>query len=308
MLRVRRLRLHQRLFLSSIATPLGRYGLGLWRFTHESVDEADRLIHSAVDCGITLLDNAAVYGRNWGGTGFGAAEELLGAVLRRSPALRTSVCVATKGGITPGIPYDQSPATLRRECEDSLRRLGVERIDLYQIHRPDLFAHPGETADTLMALRHEGKIDRIGVSNFTPAQHDAFVAHLTGRLRLPIATSQPEYSAASLGPLRDGTFDLCMRDGVTPLAWSPLAGGRLVTGENVRPELMAVIDDIASKHGATREQVAYAFVLSHPAQPVVLLGTQRPERLVAATSSPLQSLEREELYRIVAASEGRPLP
>ena len=282
----------------------GRYGLGLWRFTTESVADATRLISVAVDNGVTLLDNAAVYGRNWGGKGFGAAEELLGAVLRQSPTLREKVCVATKGGITPGIPYDQSPATLRRECEDSLRRLGVERIDLYQVHRPDLFAHPRETAETLMALRREGKIDRVGVSNFTPSQHEALAAHLN----VPIETSQPEYSAAALGPLRDGTFDLCMRDGVVPLAWSPLAGGRLVTGENVRPELLAVIDDIAKARGTTREQVAYAFVLSHPARPVVLLGTQKPERIVTATSSPVQSLDRTELYRIVAASEGRPLP
>ena len=285
-------------------SPFGRYGLGLWRFTTESVDDATRLISTAVDCGISLLDNAAVYGRNWGGKGFGAAEELLGSVLKRTPSLRAKVCVATKGGITPGIPYDQSPTTLRRECEDSLRRLRVERIDLYQIHRPDLFAHPQETAETLMALRREGKIDRVGVSNFSPSQHEALAAHLN----VPIETSQPEYSAAALAPLRDGTFDLCMREGVTPLAWSPLAGGRLVTGENVRPELMAVIDEIAAARSTTREQVAYAFVLSHPSTPVVLLGTQKPERLVAATSSPVQSLERTELYRIVAASEGRPLP
>ena len=283
---------------------LGRYGLGLWRFTTESVADATTLISVAVDNGVTLLDNAAVYGRNWGGKGFGAAEELLGAVLKQSPALRNKVCIATKGGITPGIPYDQSPATLRRECEDSLRRLGVERIDLYQVHRPDLFAHPRETAETLMALRREGKIDRVGVSNFTPAQHEALAAHLD----VPIETSQPEYSAAALGPLRDGTFDLCMREGVVPLAWSPLAGGRLVTGENVRPELIAVIDEVAKARGTTREQVAYAFVLSHPARPVVLLGTQKPERIIAATSSPVQSLDRAELYRIVAASEGRPLP
>jgi len=287
-----------------VTMSFGRYGLGLWRFTTESVADATRLIETAADNGVTLLDNAAVYGRNWGGKGFGGAEELLGAVFAQSPALRVRVCVATKGGITPGIPYDQSPAMLRRECEDSLRRLRIERIDLYQIHRPDLFAHPAETAATLMALRSEGKIDRVGVSNFTPAQHEALAVHLD----VPIETTQPEYSAAALGPLRDGTFDLCMRDGVVPLAWSPLAGGRLVTGENVRPELLAVLDDIAKAHATTREQVAYAFVLSHPAKPVVLLGTQKPERIVAATSSPVQSLERTELYRIVAASEGRPLP
>ncbi len=302
---MRRLRINERLLLTPTASsPFGRYGLGLWRFTTESLDDATRLISTAVDCGITLLDNAAVYGGNWGGKGFGAAEELLGAVFQRSPALRDKVVVATKGGITPGVPYDQSPATLRRECEDSLRRLRVERVDLYQVHRPDLFAHPQETAATLMQLRREGKIDRVGVSNFTPAQHQALAAHLS----VPIETTQPEFSAGCLAPIRDGTLDLCMRDGVTPLAWSPLAGGRLVTGHGVSPELMRVIDEIAAARGTTREQVAYAFVLSHPSRPVVLLGTQRPERVVAATSSPVQSLDRADLYRIVAASEGRPLP
>ena len=286
------------------SSPFGRYGLGLWRFTTESVDDATRLIAAAVDAGVSLLDNAAVYGRNWGGKGFGAAEELLGVVLERTPSLRAKVCVATKGGIIPGIPYDQSPTSLRRECEDSLRRLRLERIDLYQIHRPDLFVHPRDVAETLMALRREGKIDRVGVSNFTTAQHEALAAHLD----VPIETTQPEYSAAALGPLRDGTFDLCMREGVTPLAWSPLAGGRLVTGENVRPELIAEIDAIATARGTTREQVAYAFVLSHPSNPVVLLGTQKPERIAAAVSASVQSLDRSELYRIIAASEGRPLP
>lgn len=302
---MRRLRINERLLLTSTASsPFGRYGLGLWRYTTDSLDDATRLIQTAVDCGVTLLDNAAVYGGDWGGRGFGAAEELLGSVLRRSPALRGQVVVATKGGITPGVPYDQSPATLRRECEDSLRRLGVERIDVYQIHRPDLFAHPQETAATLMQLRREGKIDRIGVSNFTPAQHEALAAHLP----VPIETSQPEFSAGCLAPIRDGTLDLCMRDAVIPLAWSPLAGGRLVSGDGINPELMQVIDAIARAHDTTREQVAYAFVLSHPSKPVVLMGTQRPERLIAATSSPVQSLDRADLYRIVAASEGRPLP
>ncbi|MFM8416236.1 MAG: aldo/keto reductase, partial [Actinomycetota bacterium] len=83
--------------VSSTSSPFGRYGLGLWRFTTESIDDATRLISVAVACGISLLDNAAVYGRNWGGKGFGAAEELLGTVLQRTPSLREKVCVATKG-------------------------------------------------------------------------------------------------------------------------------------------------------------------------------------------------------------------
>ena len=94
--------------------------------------------------------------------------------------------------------------------------------------------------------------------------------------------NQPEYSAVHLDPLRDGTFDACMRDGVVALVWSPLAGGRLATGEGVRPELLAVLDGLAAREGVDRATVALAFALAHPARPVAIIGTQRPERLRAA--------------------------
>lgn len=242
---------------------------------------------------------------------------MLGRVLAAAPSLRERCILVTKGGIVPGVPYDQRPDVLRAACEASLRRLGVERIDLYFVHRPDMYAHPAETAEVLAALRAEGKIAEVGVSNFTVAQYEA----LAKWLPFPIAASQPEYSPAHLAPMRDGTFDACMRDGVVPLAWSPLAGGRLAsaasrdgggavpgTGEGVRPELLAVLDEIAGREGVTREDVCYAFVRSHPSRPVVLLGTQRPERVRAAAGCRLARLERPDLYRIVQASEGARLP
>jgi aryl-alcohol dehydrogenase-like predicted oxidoreductase len=91
-------------------------------------------------------------------------------VLAAAPQLRDRMVLATKGGITPPVPYDSSPAYLRAACEASLRRMGVDVIDLYQIHRPDLFAHPAEVAATLTGLRDEGKIREVGVSNHTPAK------------------------------------------------------------------------------------------------------------------------------------------
>src|SRR4029079_8995764 len=93
-------------------------------------------------------------------------------------------------------------------CEASLHRLQVDTIDLYQVHRPDLFAHPEAGAGTLLALRDEGKIRAIGISNHTPSQHDA----LRGFLDDALATTQPEYSAVELGQLRDGTFDRSLVD------------------------------------------------------------------------------------------------
>jgi predicted oxidoreductase len=212
--------------------------------------------------------------------------------------------LATKGGILPPIPYDSSPTRLHEAVEDSLRRLHTDTIDLYQIHRPDLFAHPGEVAATLSALRDAGKIREVGVSNHTPAQVEALQQHLP----FPLASNQPEYSAVHLDPLRDGTFDACLRDDVTPLAWSPLAGGRLATGDGVRPELVAVLDELAAREGVDRATLALAFVLAHPSRPVAIIGTQRVERIATSLQALEVTLDRADVYAIVQASEGVPLP
>jgi predicted oxidoreductase len=216
--------------------------------------------------------------------------------------------LATKGGILPPLPYDSSDRYLREACEASLRRLGVDSVDLYQIHRPDLFTHPAALAATLAALRDEGKIRAVGVSNFTVAQYDALAAHLP----FPIATSQPQFSAAHLEPVRDGTFDRLMRDDVVPLAWSPLAGGRLAPGAeadgDIRPELLALLDRLAEREGVDRTAIAMAFVLAHPSRPVALVGTQNLERLAESTAALSVHLDRNDCYDIIEAAEGVPLP
>ena len=284
---------------------IGPLGFGTWRFTTDGLGAAHELVETALDVGMNLIDTADVYGLDYDGSGFGGNEELLGKVLAQAPGLRDRMVLATKGGIMPPIPYDSSDAYLRSAVEASLGRLGVDVIDLYQIHRPDMFAHPAQVAETLSSLVGEGKIRAVGVSNHTPAQHDALIAHLGD---LPLATSQPEYSPAFLGPLRDGTFDLCMRDGIVPLAWSPLGGGRLMSGENVPAALIATLDELAEREGVDRAAICYAFVLAHPSAPVALLGTQNPDRLRAAVAALDVTLDRNDVYRIVQDSEGVPLP
>lgn len=283
---------------------VGPFSYGLWRFTTPDVDEAQQLIETAVAAGMNLVDCADVYGFDWGGTGFGAVEELLGRVLAQAPALRDQMVLATKGGIRPPVPYDSSPDALRGACEDSLRRMGVDVIDLYLIHRPDMLTHPADVAATLAALREEGKIREAGVSNYTPAQVAALQAHLP----FPIATTQPEYSAATVAPLRDGTFDQAMELGIVPMAWSPLAGGRLATGLDVRPELIETLDELAAREGVDRSIIALAFVLAHPASPICVVGTQTPERITGSLAALSVGLDRNDLYDVIEASEGVPLP
>ena len=253
---------------------------------------------------MNLVDTADIYGLGWGGQAFGEAEQNLGRILAATPGLRERMVLATKGGIIPGVPYNSGAKAITAACEASLRRLQTDVIDLYQIHRPDMLTHPAEQAGALNDLREAGKIREVGVSNFTTDQHKALAAHLP----FPIATSQPEYSAAHLDPLRDGTFDLCMRDGVVPLVWSPLAGGRLATGSGVTPELLDVLDRLAEREGVDRASIAIAFTLAHPAKPVALLGTQQPERLARLASAATVHLDRSDVYDVIVASQGERLP
>lgn len=299
--------------------PLGRTGLrvfpiahGLWRFAGTSVAEATAKIEAALDTGMTLFDIADVYGYD-GKSGFGDAEDLLGRVLAQRPDLRQRMVLATKGGVDPGTPYNAGERYLLDACEDSLQRLRTDVIDLYQIHRPDLLAHPEELAGTLTKLLEQGKIRAIGVSNFSPAQLEALQAYLD----VPIATHQIEMSPWRLAPLFDGVLDQCMRLRITPLAWGPLAAGLLgisvaqARGEGKEPRLIALLqclDRLAAQHGCDRMAVVLAFLLAHPAGVIPIIGSQRIERIQACARALSLELSRRAWYEIVQASLGTPLP
>lgn len=258
----------------------------------------------ALDNDMNLVDTADVYGFDWGGDGFGDNEALLGKVLAAAPGLRERMVLASKGGIIPPVPYNSGADYITTACEDSLRRLGVESIDLYQIHRPDFYTHPEELAGALAALREAGKIGEVGVSNHLPSQTDALAEHLP----FPIVSDQPEFSLVALDPLRDGTLDRCMQHGRVPLAWSPLAGGRLATGEDLPTELFDVMDRLAKREGVSLSVIAVAFVLAHPAHPVAIVGSQQAHRLVEQAGALQVNLDRADVYELIQASEGRPLP
>ena len=289
---------------------VGPLAFGLWRFTNEDLDHATSLIETALDVGMNLIDTADIYGLGWGGTHFGQVEEILGMVLAASPELRDRMVLATKGGIKPPLPYDSSHDYLREAVDASLRRLQVDVIDLWQIHRPDMFTHPAQVAETLSGLRDAGKIREVGISNYTPDQYDALAEHLP----FDMVSTQPEYSVLQLAPLRDGTFDRCLRDGVTPLAWSPLGGGRLfaepdvIDAEAPNPELIELLDSLAGREGVDRAAIAYAFVLAHPTRPIAIVGTQNPDRIRTAVDALGVTLTRDDVYSIIEASEGVPLP
>lgn len=283
---------------------IGPLAYGLWRFTDPSVAKGRALVETALDHGMNLIDVADVYGFDWGGTGFGTVEAQLGRVLDDAPSLRSRMVLATKGGITPPVPYDSSAEYLKSACEASLRRLRTDVIDIYQIHRPDMLTHPAEVAEALNGLREAGKIREVGVSNYTPAQVAALAAHLP----FPIVSQQPEYSVLHLQPLRDGTLDQCMQLGLIPLAWSPLAGGRIPKGDGLPDDLRTALDELAEREGVDRAAIALAFVLAHPSSAVCIIGSQDPARVAASVKATQVRLDRADVYRLIQASEGVPLP
>lgn len=285
---------------------------GLWRFVGDDTGLAEAKVHAALDHGIDFFDVAAVYGLDWGGSAFGESEALLGQVFARAPSLRKRVVLATKFGIVPGIPYDSSPEAVVASCEASLKRLKTDVIDLFQVHRPDVLTHPADLAEALSSLKRQGKIRAAGVSNYSARQ----TLVLQQFLDFELATHQPEFSALHLDPVHDGVFEQCLSRNMTPLAWSPLGGGKLTLSlhdaHQADPsgrlaKVISALDHAAAHYGVSRTVLALAFVMRHPARPIPVIGTQTPARMAEAMQADHVTLSRTEWYAIAAAA-GMPLP
>lgn len=293
--------------------PLGRSDIavspiawGMWRLAENGRSAADaaRLVHAALDAGINFLDTADIYGFDGQG-GFGDAEALLGEVIAADPALRQRMVLATKGGILPPLPYDQSADYLRTAIDNSLRRLQVDMVDLWQIHRPDILAHPQEVARVLDDAVSAGKIRTIGVSNFTVHQ----IASLDRFLDHKLVTTQPEISPLRITCFENGELDQAMMMGLTPMAWSPLGGGRLAAAETARDRAVAAsLDVVAEAQGVSRSVAAYSWLMAHPAGIIPIIGSQQAERIAEGAQALKVRWSRQDWYAVLVAARGEPLP
>lgn len=279
---------------------------GMWRLAENGRTAADaaKLVHAALDAGMNFLDTADIYGFDGAG-GFGDAEALLGEVLAAEPALRARMVLASKGGIMPPLPYDQSAAYLASAIEASLKRLRTDTIELYQIHRPDILAHPQEVARTLDDAVKAGKIRTLGVSNFTIHQ----VAALNQFLDNKLVSTQPEISPLRITCFENGELDQAMMLGLTPLAWSPLGGGRLANPQSERDKAVAVeLDRVAGAQGVSRTVAAYSWLMAHPAGIIPIVGSQQPGRIAEATEAYKVRWSRQDWYAVLVAARGERLP
>ncbi len=300
-----------------------RLAYGCWRvagsgnpgeMTAQSRAAGYRAIIAAYEAGYTLFDNADIYAR-------GESERILGETLKRVSGMRDRILVATKCGILPaGEPsaespqrYDFSAPHIIHSCEKSLERLGVDTIDIYLLHRPDYLANPAEVAQAFSELKAAGKVRWFGVSNFRPT----LVTALQLACPMPLLVHQIEISLLQLTPFTDGTLDQCMIERLTPMSWSPLAGGLLGNGaKKLLPsqeqysyqKLLPVLDSTAKSRGISRAAVAVAWLLKHPSKILPIIGSTNPERIREAAKAAEMDLTREEWYRLLLAARGEPLP
>lgn len=300
-----------------------RLAYGCWRIagswdpadvTDAGVAAGKRAVLAAVEAGFTLFDHANIYCG-------GRAEEIFGEVLRDTPGLRDKLVIASKCGIRfpddpfAGAPYryDSSGDYIQRACEESLRRLRIDCLDLYQIHRPDYLGDPHEIAGAFAVLLDAGKAKAFGVSNCRPS----YLTALQKACPFPLVVNQVEISLAHQQPLDDGTLDQCLAEHITPMAWSPLGGGQLADGaKRVLPSqegygsdsLFQALDGLAKQHGTSRSNIALAWLLKHPAKIVPIIGTTNPARIRDAAGSLDVKLSREEWYELLVAARGQRLP
>ncbi len=283
---------------------------GTWRLLRDQPTPQDinRRLHACLELGITTIDTAEIYGVY-------EVEQALGAALALSPDLRDKLEIVTKAGIY--IPckyhperrtahYNASGERMVKSLEKSLRFLGTDRVELLLVHRPDWLTRADDTAAGLNALVRGGKIRAAGVSNYTVAQFEL----LASRMERPLATNQLEFHLLHMDPIYDGTFSQCEKEGILPMAWSPMAGGRLFDPANDAARRIAdAARGMASRYGgASLEQLAYAWILAHPARPLPIIGSNRPERIRSAAAAAEIVLQREDWYALWEAAQGRKVP
>lgn len=298
---MKKIKLSDRLELSQVV-------MGCMRIADAGITENEllTLVEACLDMGVTSIDHAPVYG------GY-TCEKIFGdAVLRRRPELREKMQLITKAGIVcPGhegnrtIYYNSTKAEILKEMDQSLEKLGTDHVDLLLIHRPDPLADPAETADALETVVKEGKALHVGVSNFMPSQ----TAMLQSCLSIPLVTNQVELSVKNTENFFNGVVDDAFTRRIPLMAWSPLGGGEVFCSQEEKfVRLRSVLTEIAQEHGASMDEVMYAWLFRHPVRIAALTGTMNVNRIRAAADAADLELSYDEWYRILEASRGFSVP
>jgi predicted oxidoreductase len=313
----------QQVELGGNALRSSRLAYGCWRImpggkavevTPDREQGARKAILAAYDAGYTMFDHADIYSD-------GLGEWVFGRVLKENKTLRDRIVLASKCGIRKAeepkasapYRYDFSAEHIIQSCEGSLKRLQTDRIDLYQLHRPDFLANPEEVARAFTTLKEQGKVREFGLSNAMPA----FFSLMQKFCPFKLIVNQIEISLCKMDFFRNGTMEQCMIENITPLAWSPLAAGRLCftgpidlnePGHAKRIQLRDAIDLVAREHNVSRAVIATAWLLKHPSGIVPIVGSADPGNIKDVVKAVDLNLSREEWYALLEGAVGERLP
>jgi predicted oxidoreductase len=290
----------------------------------EEKSKAVKVISTAIEQGITLFDNANVYGG-------GKSEDIFGEALREMPGLRDKIVVQSKCGIRrPGDPnpdavnrYDFSSEHIIQSVEGSLRRLKSDHLDILLLHRPDPLIEPEDVAKAFSELHGTGKVRHFGVSNHTAGQ----IALMEQYVEQPIVINQVQLSLVHSHLINDGiifnregvvyhaadgTLDYCRLNDIMVQAWAPVANGKLFNRpQDAPPDVARVCETIAKladEKQTTKEAIAIAWLLRHPARIQPIIGTTNPDRVTASCLADSIELSREEWYELFAAARNIRVP
>ncbi|OEE57447.1 oxidoreductase [Enterovibrio norvegicus FF-33] len=278
---------------------------GAWRLADDS-DTSEAHVRAKVDAcleqGITTFDHADIYGDY-------ACEAVFGQVLAAKPSLRDQIQLVSKCDImllSERYPqrrvkhYDTSAAHIRQSVTQSLKNLNTDYLDLVLIHRPDPFMDHLETGQALDALVNEGLVKGVGVSNFQRWDWDL----LQSGMSHPLVTNQIEMNLLTRNSFTDGTLAFMQQYGVTPMAWSPLAGGELFGHGEAALRVRPLLEREAERFGVGIDAVATAWLLAHPAGIFPVLGTNNLSRIRTASDALNVSIDRETWFELWTAAAG----
>jgi len=283
---------------------------GLWRLPDWQLASNDltTLIEQCIDLGITTFDHADIYGNH-------TCEALFGKAFTQANASREHIQIVSKCGIklaSDKFPernikhYDYSAEYIIKSAENSLTHLQTDYLDVLLLHRPSPFFNPNEVAKAFSTLKKSGKVLQFGVSNFAPQQYELLESYLEDKL----VTNQVEISPLNLEHFENNNIEFFLKKRIPPMAWSPLAGGRLFTPKTVQEQrLNKVLTEIAQEFDIKNiDKIMYAWLLKHPALITPIVGSGKIERITNAVHSLNIKLSLEQWFQIYTACTGKDVP
>lgn len=288
--------------------------LGCMRITELEKNEITNYLAAALDMGINFFDHADIYGR-------GTCEELFSEAFTRLGVSRDKIILQSKFGIVPGKMYDSSYEYIISSVDGILKRLKTDYLDILLIHRPDALVDPDEVSRAFDELEGKGKVRYFGVSNHRPSQ----IELLKKSLKQEICVNQMQFSIPFSYMISEGiesnmqtenavdrsgsVLDYCRLNDITMQAWSPFKGknGSFIDDNNSYPDLNWRLGELASAYNTSKNAIAAAWILRHPANIQIIAGTMNRERLEDIAKATEIQLSREEWYSLYL-SAGHILP